>query len=151
MYITDFPVLNEAEITHGGSIGIGFNALPKDLQDKIKEKLKARGKSEDEIKTITMKYTAVALDNQFREKEVSIDGFDIIDGMIHKQLEVYDKTRDLALLQADDIVKAYREAASASYDKAVQFLNENISEINKKAANGEDVVSEFFIRMNLII
>lgn len=144
MYITDFPVLNEAEITHGGSIGIGFNALPKDLQDKIKEKLKARGKSEDEIKSITMKYTAVALDNEFREKEISIDGFDIIDGMIHKQLEVYDKTRDLALLQAEDIVKAYREAASASYDKAVQFLNENISEINKKAANGEDVVSEFF-------
>lgn len=144
MYITDFPVLNEAEITHGGSIGIGFNALPKDLQDKIKEKLKARGKSEDEIKTITMKYTAVALDNQFREKEVSIDGFDIIDGMIHHQLEVYDKTRDLALLQADDIVKAYREAAGASYDKAVQFLNENASDINKRAARGADVVSEFF-------
>ena len=72
MYITDFPVLNEAEITHGESIGIGFNALPKDLQDKIKEKLKARGKSEDEIKSITMKYTAIALDNQFREKEISI-------------------------------------------------------------------------------
>lgn len=144
MYITDFPVLNEAEITHGGSIGIGFNALPKDLQDKIKEKLKARGKSEDEIKSITMKYTAVALDNQFREKEVSIDGFDIIDGMIHHQLEVYDKTRDLALLQAEDIVKAYREAAGASYDKAVQFLNENANEINKRAARGADVVSEFF-------
>ena len=144
MYITDFPVLNEAEITHGGSIGIGFNALPKDLQDKIKEKLKARGKSEDEIKSITMKYTAVALDNQFREKEVSIDGFDIIDGMIHHQLEVYDKTRDLALLQAEDIVKAYREAAGASYDKAVQFLNENANEINRRAANGEDIVTEFF-------
>lgn len=144
MYITDFPVLNEAEITHGGSIGIGFNALPKDLQDKIKEKLKARGKSEDEIKSITMKYTAVALDNQFREKEMSIDGFDIIDGMIHHQLEVYDKTRDLALLQAEDIVKAYREAAGASYDKAVQFLNANISEINRRAANGEDIVTEFF-------
>ena len=144
MYITDFPVLNEAEITHGGTIGIGFNALPKDLQDKIKEKLKARGKSEDEIKSITMKYTAVALDNQFREKEVSIDGFDIIDGMIHHQLEVYDKTRDLALLQAEDIVKAYREAAGASYDKAVQFLNENANEINKRAARGADVVSEFF-------
>lgn len=144
MYITDFPVLNEAEITHGGSVGIGFNALPKDLQDKIKEKLKARGKSEDEIKSITMKYTAVALDNQFREKEVSIDGFDIIDGMIHHQLEVYDKTRDLALLQAEDIVKAYREAAGASYDKAVQFLNENANEINKRAARGADVVSEFF-------
>ena len=144
MYITDFPVLNEAEITHGGSIGIGFNALPKDLQDKIKEKLKDRGKSEDEIKSITMKYTAVALDNQFREKEVSIDGFDIIDGMIHHQLEVYDKTRDLALLQAEDIVKAYREAAGASYDKAVQFLNENVNEINKRAARGADVVSEFF-------
>lgn len=144
MYITDFPVLNEAEITHGGSIGIGFNALPKDLQDKIKEKLKARGKSEDEIKSITMKYTAVALDNQFREKEVSIDGFDIIDGMIHHQLEVYDKTRDLALLQAEDIVKAYREAAGVSYDKAVQFLNENANEINKRAARGADVVSEFF-------
>ena len=144
MYITNFPVLNEAEITHGGSIGIGFNALPKDLQDKIKEKLKARGKSEDEIKSITMKYTAVALDNQFREKEVSIDGFDIIDGMIHHQLEVYDKTRDLALLQAEDIVKAYREAAGASYDKAVQFLNENANEINRRAANGEDIVTEFF-------
>lgn len=144
MYITDFPVLNEAEITHGGSVGIGFNALPKDLQDKIKEKLKARGKSEDEIKSITMKYTAVALDNQFREKEVSIDGFDIIDGMIHHQLEVYDKTRDLALLQAEDIVKAYREAAGASYDKAVQFLNENANEINKRAARGANVVSEFF-------
>ena len=144
MYITDFPVLNEAEITHGGSIGIGFNALPKDLQDKIKEKLKDRGKSEDEIKSITMKYTAVALDNQFREKEVSIDGFDIIDGMIHHQLEVYDKTRDLALLQAEDIVKAYREAAGASYDKAVQFLNENANEINKRVARGADVVSEFF-------
>ena len=144
MYITDFPVLNEAEITHGGSIGIGFNALPKDLQDKIKEKLKARGKSEDEIKSITMKYTAVALDNEFREKEVSIDGFDIIDGMIHHQLEVYDKTRDLALLQAEDIVKAYREAAGASYDKAVQFLNENANEINRRAANGEDIVTEFF-------
>lgn len=144
MYITNLATINEAEITHGGSIGIGFNALPKDLQDKIKEKLKARGKSEDEIKSITMKYTAVALDNQFREKEVSIDGFDIIDGMIHHQLEVYDKTRDLALLQAEDIVKAYREAAGASYDKAVQFLNANISEINRRADKGEDIVSEFF-------
>lgn len=144
MYIVDLPFLNEAEVTHGGSIGIGFNALPKDLQDKIKEKLKARGKNEDEIKSITMKYTAVALDNQFREKEVSIDGFDIIDGMIHHQLEVYDKTRDLALLQAEDIVKAYREAAGASYDKAVQFLNENANEINKRSARGADVVSEFF-------
>ena len=144
MDIVDLPFLNEAEVTHGGSIGIGFNALPKDLQDKIKEKLKARGKSEDEIKSITMKYTAVAIDNKYREKEMSIDGFDIIDGMIHHQLEVYDKTRDLALLQADDIVKAYREAAGASYDKAVQFLNTNINEINRRTTKGADVVSEFF-------
>ncbi len=40
MYIVDFPVLNEAEITHGGTIGNSFNRLPKDLQDKIKANLK---------------------------------------------------------------------------------------------------------------
>lgn len=144
MYIVDLPVLNEAEITHGGSIRTGFNSLPPDLQAKVRDKLKARGKSEDEIKTLTSKYTAFAFNSQFKEDKVAIDGMDIIDGVVHHQLELYDKARDLAILQANDIVKAYKEAANASYDKAIKYLTENADNINQTASRGGNIVSQYF-------
>ena len=125
MYIVDFPVLNEAEITHGGTIGNSFNRLPKDLQDKIKAKLKSRGKSEDDIRLITSKISLMAiLNNTGTEKQYSIDGLDIVDGMIRHELETYDKARDERILASKDIVKAYHEACDLQFNKAKSILDD---------------------------
>ncbi len=134
MYITDFHVLNEAEITHGGSIGNSFSRLPKDLQDKIKAKLKSRGKSEDDIKLITSNISLMTILNSGgTEKQYSIDGMDIIDGMIRHELEVYDKARDERILVSKDIVKAYHEACELQFDKAKALF----AEVEEKLKKGE--------------
>lgn len=135
MYITDFPVLNEAEITHGGTIGNSFNRLPKDLQEKIISKLKARGKSEEEIKNITSHISLLTLLNgNGREKQYSIDGMDIIDGMIRHQLELYDKELDERILASENIVDAYRNACNLQFDKAKKDIDEYTELVKKGLA-----------------
>ena len=135
MYITDLATLNEAEITHGGSVGNCFNRLPKDLQEKIISKLKARGKSEEEIKTITSHISLLTvLNSGGREKQYSIDGMDIIDGMIRHQLELYDKERDERILASENIVDAYRNACNLQFDKAKKDIDEYTELVKKGLA-----------------
>lgn len=124
MYTTNMAMLNE-DVTHGSSVGNTFSRLPKDLQEKIISKLKTRGKSEEEIKNITSHISLMTILNaNGREKQYSIDGMDIIDGMIRHQLELYDKDRDQRILASENIVEAYRNACSLQFDKAKKDIDE---------------------------
>ena len=64
------------------------------------------------------------LNNTGTEKQYSIDGLDIVDGMIRHELETYDKARDERILASKDIVKAYHEACDLQFNKAKSILDD---------------------------
>lgn len=150
MYTMDMAMLNE-DVTHGSSIGNTFSRLPKDLQEKIISKLKTRGKSEEEIKNITSHISLLyILNSNGREKQYSIEGMDIVDGMIRHQLELYDKERDERILASENIVEAYRNACSLQFDKAKKDIDE-YTELAKKGLAAPGAMNTYNVEYGNLI
>ena len=131
--------LNEAEITHGRSFSrADFDLLPPSVQKRLIADAERNGISEKQLRAML-----VADNNPHGENKISLHGKDPLEGLYMHELEQYNKAQDMAILQSNDLVKAYNQMVDGHIDDAMKCIKRMIDAAGDyKDASEDDMPPE---------